>query len=47
MKQIYVRPEIHTTAFANEDIITISGGLTNGGANGQSPSESFGSLFGK
>ena len=47
MKQTYVRPEIQIAAFASEDIITISGGLTNGGENGKSTSESFNSLFGK
>ena len=47
MKQTYIRPEMKLTVFANEDIITISGGLINGGENGKSISESFGSLFGK
>ena len=48
MKKVYISPEMQIDLLSVQDIITTSTAntLVNGGANGTSPSESFGSMFG-
>ncbi|MBQ9604526.1 MAG: hypothetical protein IJR45_03835 [Firmicutes bacterium] len=43
-KKVYTSPSLTITTLVSADVITASG-LTFGGENGKSTSESFGSLF--